>query len=209
MRKLVVCVFIGIGLIVCTLLICKTMLSSANSMLSEQQEQLYDLENKLAVKRSAKENADKQLLQATTGLSNDRTVRDDEVAAKFVKMVLTWDSSEKYDAIRKSVMDEYGLDKEDPFMTVFLAPDMKVAAVDEDGTIRTVSYIDTYHLNAHYERMRSYVMSIYGDVYTYFNLVTWSASDQRGNEAESTAIMIYDINADGVMSNLKGYLITP
>lgn len=185
------------------LLICLfSYLINTNNMMRQyrdQQQQLIDLQNEEKTLKEELAKKEAMLLQESTGLSVSRVESDNIIAEDFVKRVLTWPDGATYDAIRDSVIIEYQLSENSRFIKEFLPVNVKT----EDGLL---NYIDTHHYNCRYESMTTYVSSIGTDVYSYVSFVTWSTADMGGNESTNTCVFTYDVNADGVLSNLDAYV---
>ena len=171
-----------------------------SSRMGEQQSTLLSLQAESDALLNTTTAARVQLIQDSTGLDMARVDKDSEIAETFMKKVLTWADGATYDGIRSSIMSEYNLAEDSRFMKEFLPINVKT----EDGKF---NYIDTHHYNCRYESMNTYVVSVSPNTYRYFSFVTWSTSDMVGNEAQKECIFTYDVNVDGVLSNLDAYVL--
>lgn len=196
-------VFIALGLMLLLIFINNIRVSSAHDRLAVQQRELNDIQNKIDIKQSTADNAEQKLVKDTTGLDTDRVNHDNEIALDFLSMIFTWHSADEYDSNRLSMINDYGIAEDSSMLSVLFPADTKVVQVD--GSI--LSYIDTHNINAQFEEMDTYVSGINLGTYSYFTFVTWSSSGETGSEGMSTAVVTYDIDSDGNMSNIAGYTI--
>lgn len=196
-------IFISLGLMLLLIFINNVRVSSAHDKLAAQQRELNDIQNKIDIKQSTADNAEQKLVKDTTGLDTDRVNHDNEIASDFLSMIFTWHSADEYDNNRLSMINDYGIAEDSSMLSVLFPADTKVVQVD--GSI--LSYIDTHNINAQFEEMDTYVSGINLGTYSYFTFVTWSSSGETGSEGMSTAVITYDINSDGNISNIAGYTI--
>lgn len=196
-------IFISLGLMLLLIFINNVRVSSAYNKLAAQQRELNDIQNKIDIKQSTADNAEQKLVKDTTGLDTDRVNHDNEIASDFLSMIFTWHSADEYDNNRLSMINDYGIAEDSSMLSVLFPADTKVVQVD--GSI--LSYIDTHNINAQFEEMDTYASGINLGTYSYFTFVTWSSSGETGSEGMSTAVITYDINSDGDISNIAGYTI--
>lgn len=175
--------------------------SRLNSQVVQLESQISDIKNQLDVAQAQQTAEDAKLTQAATGLASDRVSSDNKLAQDFLSKCLTWNSGAEYDAMRAELFSTYGLDENSTFAKTFLPVNVKT----EDGQY---NYIDTHGANSKFESMTSYVSRISTNAYSYFTYVTWSTADNNGNEAQSTCIFTYDVDANGNLQNLNGYTVS-
>lgn len=195
---------VGFVLMMILILISMSMVTSAKSELDVQKRQLADIQNKIEVKQSAVTNREQKIIMDSTGLDTERVTKDNAVADAFLRSVFTWSNSAEYDNNRFTIANDYGVAEDSYLLTSLLPADIKVE--QENG--EPLSYIDTHMLNSTFEEMDAYVSGINLGTYSYFTFVTWSVADADGSEGVSEAVMTYDIDADGNISNIMGYTTT-
>ena len=168
-----------------------------------QQSLIEEYKNAISVQKQSVKDEQENAVSSVSGIDFSKVDEHDEIAEELLRTVMTWDSYEEYQAIRKKMIDDYKLSKDDTFMTVFLPkiPNKKA----KNG--KNYNKIDNNGLNVYFEDMKSYVTKISEKAYSYFTIVEWSSSDEAGNEGKSEAVFTYDVDMDGGISNLEGYTI--
>lgn len=164
-------------------------------------EELQIKENDYTVKKSSLIAENEIIIEQATGVTEQRKEKDDVVAEAFITDVVSWSSFAEYLNKKDKVSAEYVLDAD--FLALFF-PDVLVA-VAEDGTV--YNYIDTYELSLSLYSFRSYVTNVNADAtrYTYFAICT-VASFNNGGEAYKQFPIMYTVDANGMMSDIKGIL---
>lgn len=173
--------------------------NNRDAVLQEQQAEIDELKNRIAVLQSTYDNTKSEILMTTTGLNLQRVAKDDAVIQDFLTLVCTWDSYEEYNNAREKIMRVYGIEKDSHFMSVFM-PEV-VNKVANDGT--SYNRIDTMGLNMTYEGLKSYVTHILADEYSYFTLVTISSTWDNGGEATAQAAITYTVDTEGNLTNIR------
>ena len=168
-----------------------------------QQSLIEEYQNAISVQKQSVKDEQENAVSSVSGIDFSKVDEHNEIAEKLLRTVMTWDSYEEYQAIRKKMIDDYKLSKDGTFMTVFLPkiPNRKA----KNG--KNYNKIDNNGLNVYYEDMQSYVTKISEKAYSYFTIVEWSSSDDAGNEGKSESVFTYDVDMDGGISNLEGYTI--
>lgn len=169
-----------------------------DDVLTEQQNQIYELSNQIAVAQSAYANMQTNVVMTTTGLDLHRTSTDDEIVMSFLDLICSWDSYDEYMTARETIMRRYNIAEDSYFMSVFM-PEV-VSGTSPDGT--QYNYIDTLGLNMQFEEMKSYVTMIVADEYSYFTFVTVSSSWENGGESMGTYVITYTCDAAGELTNI-------
>ena len=180
-----------------------TTVNNNNATLDAQSARIAQLRQDIANKSASLQESQSQAVQTTTGLNAARVAQDNAIAQAFLKDVMTWDSWDTYDAIRRRCINEYGLDPESRFMSVFLPA--VPTRTSNDGTV--YNRIDVEGLNCTYEGTTSYVRGINGTTYSYFATVGWSVTSPEGYEGSATAIFIYSIDVNGDIIDLDAYTL--
>lgn len=180
-----------------------TNVNSWNTSLMDQKFKIEEYENAINVQKQSIQNKQEETINSVSGIDFKRVEEDDKKAETFLSTIMTWDNYKDYENIRKKMINDYQIPEDSSFMQVFLPkiPNKK----NKDG--KNYNKIDNNGLNITYDSMKSYVTKITESTYSYFSVVKWSTADSDGNEAESSAVFSYDIDANGGISNLEGYTI--
>lgn len=150
-------------------------------------------------------------MEEVTGYDDNRVRTDKSAAEAFFRSVFDWSGYEEYVENRNYAL-ESGIAEDSQFLTTFF-PDAVQEA--EDGSFVSSFQDGGYELNMSYEGMPDlYVTAISDDVYSYLAVVQTSTETEYetsdGTEkAADTAecVLLFDMDADGVMSNLSGYVL--
>lgn len=177
--------------------------NSWNTSLMDQKSKIEEYENAINVQKQSIQNKQEETITSVSGIDFKRVEEDDKKAETFLSTIMTWDNYKDYENIRKKMINDYQIPEDGSFMQVFLPkiPNKK----NKDG--KNYNKIDNNGLNITYDSMKSYVTKITENTYSYFSVVKWSTADSDGNEAESSAVFSYDMDANGGISNLEGYTI--
>ncbi len=168
--------------------------------LAVQSAKIAELENKKDVLDAAYSDANEEAIKVASGIDMARVAKDDTAAKKLIERVCTWDSKESYDGMRNGVMKDFGLEETSPFVKVFIP---KITDVKLDDKV--MNEIDSNGLNMEFVRMKSNVIGISGDKYTYLTTVTIQSSDKTGANAEGESVFIYTVDGKGNLSDLNAY----
>lgn len=202
--KRIIPIIVGVAILAVSILVTNTNISASNIKLAEQTRQINDLKNKIETKQQSLDDTEKKLVKNSTGLDSERLNKDNQIASDFASAMFTWSSGDEYEARRKTMVDTYKISPQSSMLTVLFPKDTVVK--QPDGS--KLSYITTHKLNSTFEKLETYVSKIQSGVYSYFAFITWSASDDKGNEGKTTAVLTYDIDASGNMSNIDGYTVS-
>lgn len=206
----------GIAITLCFVLAIGSLLyyvltsSGWESGLAAQESQIYKIQNTIELKKLSNVEKTQTVVKSATGLNMERVETDRKIADDFLTMVMSWDSYTKYNSIRKTCEEEYGISLDSDFMQVFM-PEVPLAKAADGTTYNLIDDGDALHpggYNVQYEGFEPYVTKISAGTYSYFSFVDWSSRDGEGHEAESTAIFMYDINADGEILNVSASTVT-
>lgn len=170
-----------------------------NAVLSAQQTEIATLT------QQKQEASDKRASEVNTvtknsfGLDTSRVATDDRLASQIIKTATTWSDSESYTNARNTLRDEYKIAEDSYLLTTFM-PKSESMPLGQDG--KMINNIDAYGLNMTYVNMHSYVVGIDNGVYSYFTVVNVLSKDAQGHTGEGTIIFTYDVDANGVVSNM-------
>ena len=170
-----------------------------NAVLSAQQTEIATLE------QQKKEASDKRVSEVNTvtknsfGLDVSRVATDDRLASQIIKTATTWSDSESYANARNTLRDDYKISEDSYLLTTFM-PKSENMPLGQDG--KMINNIDAYGLNMTYVKMHSYVVGIDNGVYSYFTVVDVLSKDAQGHTGEGNIIFIYDVDANGTVSNM-------
>lgn len=174
------------------------------SKLNEEATQIAELQNEIAVRKTAVEQAAANVQHQTTGLDASRKASDDKVAMDFMRKILTWSDYAGYTANRELCKTQYGLDEESGFMTTFLPEVLEVTSADGSKYNR----IDLNGLNMRFGTMDTYVTDINaGGTQSYVAFVTSISRDGNGHEATGRMVFTYSCDPDGNLSEINGYTL--
>lgn len=151
-------------------------------------------------------------MKELTGYDDKRVKTDDMNAEAFFKTILKWDDYEQYNENRQEVIKR-GVPEDSNFLQVFF-PEIRVATDSEGNTYNTLDNGDK-QLNMDFGSLDIRVVGIDGDVYSYFGtlVLTTDTSYERTDGSEhdivgtGKCIVTYDMDADGNISNLDGYVL--
>lgn len=177
--------------------------SDTESDILEQQREISDLTNKIAMAEADFTSVELAASESVTGLSLARVAQDDEIAEALMEDVCTWYSWEEYMETRERIMRMYDLTEDDEFIKAFMP---EVANMDADG--KHYNDIDVFGYNMTFESLDSHVIGISADVYSYFSVVSVSARNDNGNEAMATCVVMYKVTNDGELSGLSAMPIS-
>lgn len=170
-----------------------------NAVLSAQQTEIATLE------QQKKEASDKRTSEVNTvtknsfGVDTSRVATDDRIATEIIKTATTWSDADSYNAARTKLRDDYKFTDDSQMLSVFM-PEVKDAPLGQDG--KMINTINAYGLNMTYVKMHSYVVGVDNGVYSYFTVVDVLSKDVQGHSGEGTIIFTYDVDANGVVSNM-------
>lgn len=201
MKKFIPAIFAGILLLAA---IGYSLVSESGyvSQLSDQQDQILELNSQISIKEAAVSSKQTQAIENSAGLSTSRVQADIAVLTDFFETVFSWENAEEYNVARSEAMETYGLTEDDEFMRTFLVPD--VTAETDEGRM---SNIDTQGLNSRWESNHVVCTGFSGNTYQYMVEVTYTSHDGAGNEATGYAMVTCSTDAEQHISNLKGYLV--
>lgn len=170
-----------------------------NAVLSAQQTEIATLE------QQKKEASDKRTSEVNTvtknsfGLDTSRVATDDRIATEIIKTATTWSDADSYNAARTKLRDDYKFTDDSQMLSAFM-PEVKDAPLGQDG--KMINTINAYGLNMTYVKMHSYVVGVNNGVYSYFTVVDVLSKDVQGHSGEGTIIFMYDVDANGTVSNM-------
>ncbi|MDO4595515.1 MAG: hypothetical protein Q4B30_00850 [Coriobacteriaceae bacterium] len=170
--------------------------------LAAQSAKIAELENKKDVLEAAYSDANEEAIKVASGIDMARVQKDDKAAEKLIERVCTWDSKESYDGMRNGVMKDFGLEETSAFVQVFMP---KITDATIEG--KKINEIDANGLNMEFVRMKSNVIGISGDRYSYLTTVTIQSSDKTGASAEGDSVFMYTVDGKGNLSDLNAYVV--
>lgn len=158
--------------------------------------------NKLATLKASQKNDENAVNEEMTGLDKLRVERDDKACEKFIKSVTTWSSSAEYKAARSDVIKKYKISESSSFLTQFMpeVSDFKAGGL-------TFNEIDSKKINMLFTSMKSTVLSIDGDTYTYYTVVTVGSSNNKGATVSNDVAFIYSTNSDHQILSVEAYTL--
>lgn len=172
--------------------------------ITKQTEKIADLKNDIVIAKSDNQIKQDNIVMNSTGYNGSRVVKDESIAKDFIKKCMSWETYDEYNKARNEIKTKYRL-KNDNFLNVFM-PEV-VNTTSPDGT--EYNRIDTLGYNMSFENMDVYVSDISENgTYSYFSFVDITSRDNSGNEGEGKSLFVYDIDENGIMSNIDAYTIS-
>lgn len=192
-------------IVVVFLLIGNAIISSVyyNSELKSLDTQKLKLQTQLEQQNADMLQVNNHVVSDVLGYDAGRVKTDDMAAEKFFKLAFTWKSYSDYESVRNSIVDKYGLSLDSDFMKT-LFPDVIVK--DADGNEYNV--LDVSAANMKYDSMKSHLVGVNNDVYSYFTEVNVSA-ESYDSTSVGHIIFIYDVFKKGELnvSTMKAYIV--
>lgn len=175
---------------------------------SQMESQLAEANTKTTQMKASVDSTNNQVVSDVTGVDTSRVANDNKIADDFFRTIFAWKGGKQYEEARQYCIEK-GIPEDSPFLTEFFAPikvDDKSDPLDRNG-----NPLSMYYGKTDYRK----VTGVKDDVYSYFAVVTvttdGSYKTQDGQEKKiegsGRVVMTYDIDADGVISNLDGYTI--
>lgn len=186
-----------IGLMLISLLICLFLVhqrSGITTALNNVQAQTAAVQNQLEVAKSAASNNGIVINKAATGYDAARKEIDDKQIAELFSKFVAFDSADAYSKAREGLINDYGLDENGQFLSVFMP------AANEQIT----DAIKNGNLAIAYKSMTSIPTAISGDNYSYAAFVTMGAN-REGGSASKQVLVQYTIDGNGKISDLTAY----
>jgi hypothetical protein len=197
-----VALLLGIGVLVALAAVYVSTSTSNDQTLTEQQQQISDLEAQLAADSDEVRVAQQVIFDEVMGSSQARIDSDTEALQSFVNRVANWDSGESYEEARTSVIRKYALDENAQFMRDFFTE--PVYNTDPSG--KRYYVIDTDRLNSSLGQMDARVLSVSGTEYRYMVLADFtSVSNDGGTSSSQTSTIFVTVDGEGVLSDVTGY----
>lgn len=142
-----------------------------------------------------------------TGLDLTRKDKDDRIAADVFTYATTWSSVQTYMSQRDHLVKKYtSLDEGSQFLTEFFPPIDRIVIRDASGTVIRDPFSEGINLQFSY--MDTYVLNISDeDVYSYFAKISVNGSGPAGGTSSGQFVATYDIDANGVISNVFCYTL--
>lgn len=178
-----------------------------------QQKLMEDIEN---AKTSASNlgMVPEDVQKKVTGCDRQRVQKDDAAMESLLSAALTWDSESTYDAGRELLMKQTDLTEESRLMTTFFPSKFVYDTAGNaynswDGAWKRDG------LNMTYEGLRSQVVGIQDDVYSYIAFVSVSSStefvpnqaDAWTNSSVGKCVLFYKTDASGNITGVDGYIL--
>lgn len=178
---------------------------SKKANLLELDGEISRLKSEIRTQEEAVREQEQLVVKSVTGADIRRVDKDNGVAESFFKETLAWSNLDEYNAKRKLLMDTYGMDSQDAFLSVFM-PDVSTVK-DKDGNEYQRENVNV--VTVLFSDLSSRVVKLSDDVYTYFTEVSLHVEDVNREGSSGTALCIfqYDVDGDGNLSNLSGYTV--
>lgn len=220
---------VGAVVLLVVAIVVSVIAASSNNGLAMQ---LSNLDNQIAAKQASAEMAlqerDKQSEKLkASGLNQERTARDNQIAEDFIKSCMTWDSWAAYDAKRSEVKSAYELNDDSRFMCVFMPRRWSMPTEDEmrgmsteerESTIWQASSVPTsfgyrfpnrFGSNPTIDGFTHYVTFIGANgEYSYITEVRWHNMKDNGATNSYGDIFVYTINEAGLIQNPDAFRVT-
>lgn len=176
-----------------------------DAQLQEQVETMNALQASIDESASREVTQTHNIVSVVTGVDYKRLDKDKKIGESVIRLVTDWKNWDEYNAGREELKSTYGLTDNDAFMQTFMPVVGKGSRSDPDYNI-----IDANGWNMSFNRMDQYLVKIDGTKYSYLSNVVMSSTygtSESKRTANSNAVMLYTVDADGSVSDLYGSII--
>ena len=143
-----------------------------------------------------------------TGVDSKRQRTDDLLMSDVFGYATTWSSSREYESKRASLLQKYDwLDEGSQFLSGFFPPVSAYGVIRDTAGNVVVNYLDDGR-NIRFVSLRSNVVSVDGDVYSYVAEITTQSSGLAGGSATGRILATYAVDGDGRASDIRLYVIS-
>ena len=146
---------IAFVVIMLSILITSSIQLYQSNHLSEQQNQIVDLKNRIDKLSVENNTVISKVKSQATGVDAERVKKDDEVVKNLMKKVFTWKTHKEYTDIRNDLKKSYNLSEDSEFMMTFM-PNVENEVIDGEN----YNQIDVNGYNISFNNITTYVVSV-------------------------------------------------
>lgn len=163
----------------------------------EVREQISTTKQDIATAEDTFQQQSVDALREATGVDTARISSDSSLIEKIAKAATTWSDHDSYVASRSSIINDYGVAEDSPFLTEFMPAPVEYTGVDGDAR----NTIDDSGAVTSFVSANTYCRSFEGDAYRYVTLVTASSHIGTANE-KATYVIESTIGANGAVQEI-------
>lgn len=195
---------IAFVVIMLSILITSSIQLYQSNHLSEQQNQIVDLKNRIDKLSVENNTVISKVKSQATGVDAERVKKDDEVVKNLMKKVFTWKTHKEYTDIRNDLKKSYNLSEDSEFMKTFM-PNVENEVIDGEN----YNQIDVNGYNITFNDVKSYVVSTDESlkVYEYFVIVNVTSKSNNDGSADYNLALSYKMTDSQQIMNLIGYTL--
>lgn len=195
---------IAFVVIMLSILITSSIQLYQSNHLSEQQNQIVDLKNRIDKLSVENNTVVSKVKSQATGVDAERVKKDDEVVKNLMKKVFTWKTYKEYTDIRNDLKKSYNLSEDSEFMKTFM-PNVENEVIDGEN----YNQIDVNGYNITFNDVKSYVVSIdeSSRVYEYFAIVDVTSKSNNDGSVDYNLALSYKMTDSQQIMNLIGYTL--
>jgi hypothetical protein len=149
----------------------------------------------------------KSLVEQACGIKFDRQQNDDKLAATFFKYSTEWDSYGSYVNSRNEFLEKYPYISESSYFLKSFFPNADTLVMRDTSNEIVYNAFDNGR-NIHFDSLESYVLDITeDDTYEYLAIILTHSDTGKGQRSTSRMVVLYDVSADGIFSNVEAYVL--
>ena len=176
---------------------------AAKTDVDQTQQGVTDEEQQAIVDNRAQTIAD---VKTVSGADVSRKDSDDRLASSLFQYATTWDSEDSYAVSRSNLLRKFEyLDEDCMLLSQFFPPLESMITKDSSGNIMYNPF--DYGINLQFVSMKTWVIAIDGDTYTYFGEVEVQSSGPYGGSATGHVATMYSTDKDGHIINPICYMV--
>ena len=169
-------------------------LISQESEIAKLKDDITVLQNNYSTKYS-------DLLSTKSNINLARVLTDKDKIETIYKDVLSWDSYEKYENIRKK-LKEMGMKEDSQFLTSFM-PHLENEVLNG----RSYNTIDVQKLNSNFDSAYTYLFDVQDDVYYYATFAKFKVKDAFNRPYYNQILFTCKVDKDGNILDMIGYTL--
>jgi hypothetical protein len=175
------------------------------SVLSEQEAQIRELDERKAQLEADQAERGRQVADDVVGTNVARLDADEDLIRQVLDTALTWETHAEYVSARTAMTTAWEVPEDSAFMTEFLPE----APMNVDGEGKEYPLIDLLGLDSRVHSFDTQLMSVLGTEYTYLVLVNVrTTSDDGEASAFNTSTVLLTTDGDGGVHDVEGYAAT-
>ena len=161
--------------------------------------ELADVENRISAKKAKDAEIRVEIMNGIGGIEDRRVDEDADAIRDILSIAFTWSSYAEYNEMRKTLMYDYGFDKDSQLLTDIWG---YIPVSEEDPSY---NYIDQNKLRVEYSSCSLYCIGVTNEVYRYFGEVKWRVLGEAGGSYDMVYAFTMDTSSDGKIADLFVY----